>query len=69
MGQYNLSYYEVGIRYALMMVVVIIGGLMHSMPVMLLGLPFFLSGILGWCPIYQMFGINHANKECDLDEH
>lgn len=69
MGQYNLSYVEVGMRYALMMIVVIIGGLMHSIPVMLLGLPLFLSGILGWCPIYQMFGIDHANKVCDLDEH
>lgn len=69
MGTYNLSYYEVGMRYAIMMLFVIAGGVMHSLPLMLLGLPFFLSGILGWCPLYQMFGINHANSECDLDEH
>lgn len=69
MGTYNLSYYEVGMRYALMMLIVIVGGIMHSMPVMLLGLPLFLSGILGYCPIYHALGINHANKVGDLDEH
>lgn len=69
MGTYNLSYYEILIHYALMMVVVIAGGVMHSMPIMLLGLPLFLFGILGYNPIYHAFGINHANKEGDLDEH
>lgn len=60
--EYNLSYKEVLFRYLLMAVMVIAGGLMHSLPFMLLGLPFFLTGILGWCPLYAMFGINHAQK-------
>lgn len=60
--EYNLSYKEVLFRYLLMAVMVITGGLLHSLPLMLLGLPFFLTGILGWCPIYAMFGINHAHK-------
>jgi hypothetical protein len=59
---YNLSYKEVLLRYFLMMIVVITGGLLHSLPIMLLGLPFFLTGVLGWCPLYTMFGINHAAK-------
>lgn len=59
---YNLSYKEVLLRYALMAAMVIFGGIMHSLPLMLLGLPFFLTGILGWCPIYTMLGINHAHK-------
>lgn len=59
---YNLSYTEVLVRYALMAAMVIIGGLLHSLPIMLIGLPFFLTGILGWCPIYTMLGINHAHQ-------
>jgi hypothetical protein len=27
----------------------------------LLGLPFFWSAILGWCPIFYILGINHHN--------
>ncbi len=60
--EYNLSYPEVLFRYFLMAVMVILGGVLHSMPMMLLGLPFFLTGILGWCPIYTLLGINHAHK-------
>lgn len=60
--EYNLSYKEVLFRYLLMAAIVIVGGLLHSLPIMLLGLPFFLTGILGWCPLYAMFGINHAHK-------
>ncbi len=60
--EYNLSYKEVLFRYLLMAAIVIAGGLMHSLPVMLVGLPFFLTAILGWCPLYAMVGINHAQK-------
>lgn len=60
--EYNLSYKEVLFRYLLMAAMVIFGGLMHSLPLMLLGLPFFLTAILGWCPLYATFGINHAQK-------
>jgi len=59
---YNLSYTEVLFRYLLMAAMVILGGVTHSLPLMLLGLPFFLTGILGWCPIYSMLGINHAHQ-------
>ncbi|CAN5390260.1 hypothetical protein BH09BAC1_BH09BAC1_06820 [soil metagenome] len=58
--EYNLSYTEVLFRYLLMAVMVIVGGVMGMLPIMLLGLPFFLTGILGWCPIYSALGINHA---------
>ena len=60
--EYNLSFYEVIGRYALMMLIVIIGGIMHSLPIMILAIPFFTTGLLGWCPLYQILGINHAVK-------
>jgi hypothetical protein len=61
--EYNLSFYDVVGRYAIMMVVVILGGILHSLPVMLLALPFFATALLGWCPLYKMLGINHAVKD------
>ena len=65
--EYNLSFNEVIGRYALMMTIVIIGGFTGHISVMLLGIPFFLTGLLGWCPIYTVLGINHAVKT-DSDE-
>ncbi len=59
---HNLSYKDVLFRYFLMAAMVITGGVLHALPVMLMGLPFFLTGILGWCPVYTVLGINHANK-------
>lgn len=59
---YNLNLKEVMVRYAIMMLIIIIGGLMGNIWIMLLGMPVFLTAILGWCPIYQVLGINHAEK-------
>lgn len=57
--QHNMNMFDVILRYAMLMVIVIIGGALHSIPIMLLGLPFFWSAILGWCPIFHILGINH----------
>ena len=57
--QHNMNMFDVILRYALLMVIVIIGGALGSIPVMLLGLPFFWSAILGWCPLFYALGINH----------
>ena len=65
--EYNLSLNEIIMRYVMMMAVVIIGGIFHSLLIMVLGIPLFVTGLLGWCPIYQIFGINHAVKT-DKDE-
>lgn len=58
----NLSMVEAYLRYALMMIPVIAGGLMGSLWVMLLGLPIFVTAITAWCPVYYALGINHADK-------
>lgn len=63
--EYNMSFKDVIFRYVLMMAVVITGGLMHEVWIMAFGLIFFLTGLLGWCPLYSMLGINNSdNKEC-----
>ena len=60
--EYNLSLNEIIGRYFAMLLLVIIGGVMHSLLFMLIGMPFFITGLLGWCPVYQVLHINHAVK-------
>lgn len=57
--QYNMNFVDVIIRYAMLMVFGIVGGLLGSLPIMLIGLLFFFSAILGWCPVFHVLGINH----------
>lgn len=60
--QHNMNFFDVIIRYAFLMIIVIIGGSLGSIPIMMLGMPFFWSGISGWCPIFYLLNINHAMK-------
>jgi hypothetical protein len=57
--QHNLSLVDVILRYAVLMIIVIIGGALGSIPIMLLGMPFFWTAIMGWCPVFYALGINH----------
>ena len=66
--KYNMNFLDISIRYTAMMLIVILGGILHSIPVMLLGIPFFLAAILGWCPVFQILGIDHGVKCWELDE-
>ena len=61
--EHNMNMFDVIIRYALLMVIVITGGILQSLPIMLLGMPFFFAAILGWCPLFHLLGINHHTKE------
>lgn len=61
--QYNMSLADIVIRYVLMMALVITGGLMGNLWIMILGLPFFLAAILGYCPIYGILGINTCKDD------
>lgn len=61
--EYNMNMFDVILRYAALMIIVIIGGALGSIPVMLLGLPFFFSAILGWSPIFYLLGINHHDSK------
>ncbi len=57
---YNLNFTDIIIRYAIMMFIGILGGALHSIPLMVLSFPFFLSGILGWCPVFYVLNITHV---------
>jgi hypothetical protein len=60
--QYNMNIFDIMLRYVMLMILVIIGGALRSIPIMLLGLPFFWSAILGWSPIFYLLGINHHDS-------
>lgn len=59
----NMSMKEAMTRYAIMIALVITGGLLHNVWIMAAGVPIFLFGLLGWCPINALLGINHAAEE------
>lgn len=61
--QPNMNFVDILVRYGLLMITVITGGLLQSLPLMLLGLVFFFAAVLGWCPIFHVLGINHNTKE------
>ena len=58
----NLNFMDIGIRYAMVMLIGIVGGLLNSLPIMALAIPFFMTAILGYCPIYTVLGIDHSMK-------
>ncbi len=61
--QYNLSFLDISIRYAIIMVLGIIFGVTQFYPLIVLAILVFISAVTGMCPIYKMMGINHAEGE------
>jgi hypothetical protein len=59
----NLNMREAIMRYVAMVALVIVGGLLHNVWIMAAGVPIFLFGLLGWCPIHAALGIDHAAEE------
>ena len=49
--EYNLSLAEVVVSYLLMMAVIVIGIFSGQTWLTILGLPLFLRGLMGWCPL------------------
>ena len=59
---YNLSIYDIAVRYTLMAIVTITGALTGMYWMMIIGVGFFLSAILGMCPMYTLLGIDNSKK-------
>lgn len=49
--EFNLSISEIVVNYVLMMVVIFIAGFSGHWGLAIVGLPLFLRGLMGWCPI------------------
>ncbi len=50
----NLKFDEIIVRYALLIAVGIIGGMLHNYYFVFPAMAIFLTAILGWCPIKAM---------------
>lgn len=59
---YNMGFKDIIIRYTLMMLIGIIGGLTHQLWLMILVIPVFLFAITGWCPINAALGRNTCDE-------
>lgn len=56
--EYNLSMAEVIASFLLMMAVIIVGIFSGQTWLAVLGLPLFLRGLLGWCPLKSFLQAN-----------
>lgn len=54
----NLSFVDIGVRYTVMMAIMILAGVFQSMWLVVLGVVVFLTAITGWCPLYNMIGFS-----------
>jgi hypothetical protein len=55
---YNMGFYDIIIRYTIMMLLGIVGGLTGQLWLMVLAIPVFLIAIMGWCPLHAILGRN-----------
>ncbi len=60
--KYNLSFTEVVFRYVGLMFSGILFGITLNYFFIVLTVAFFITAIMGWCPIYQLMGIDHFGK-------
>lgn len=64
MFKHNLSFLDIGIRYIVMMVFMILAGVTGNVILFtVLGVAAFLTAILGWCPMYDMIGFRTRNEQ------
>lgn len=59
----NMNFTDIAIRYILVVLIGITGGMLRSLPIMALAIPVFLTAILGYSPIYKLLGIDHGTAE------
>lgn len=63
--KYNLGFIDIAFRYTLMAALVIAGATTQSIWLMPLAVGVFLSAILGYCPLYDMLGVDSCSDYLD----
>ncbi|MFT7587865.1 MAG: hypothetical protein ACI959_000069 [Limisphaerales bacterium] len=53
---YNMGFSDIIVHYVVMMLIGIIGGLAGNIWIMLFAIPFMLSAVLAWSPVFLFFG-------------
>lgn len=61
--KYNMNFYDIALRYAIGYLIIMAGTLTQQLPLVLLGVPFLMVGLLGICPVFKVLGIDHNNFE------
>ncbi|MBL7796713.1 MAG: DUF2892 domain-containing protein [Saprospiraceae bacterium] len=59
--EYNLSMAEIVVSYLLMMAVIVVGIFSGQSWLAVLGLPLFLRGLMGWCPLKTLLQQGKTN--------
>lgn len=59
--EFNLSISEIVVTYVVMLLVIVIAGFSGHWGFAVLGLPLFLRGLMGWCPL-KTFLKNQKNQ-------
>ena len=52
----NLGFVDIGIRYGIMIAIMILAGVFQSLWLVVLGVLVFITAITGWCPMYTAIG-------------
>jgi len=60
---YNMGFSDIIIRYAIMMIFGVIGGLTHQLWLMLMVVPIFIFAVTGWSPIHAILGRNTSEQK------
>ncbi len=59
----NMNMVDVVARYVILMIFMILGVILQIKIFWVIGVYFFLTGILGWDPVYELLGINTKNRK------
>lgn len=59
----NQNFYDITIRYVLVFLLGIVFGLTQMWIFLGIAVLLFITAVTAWCPIYEMLGIDHEQKE------
>lgn len=61
--KYNMSFTDIMLRYTGLMICGILFGLTLNYLFVILAVGFFISAMMGWCPVFHLMGIDHFKKQ------
>ncbi len=59
----NLNFYDIIIRYGLVFLLGIVFGITQMWVFLVLAIILFITAVTGWCPIFDLFGIDHQKRQ------
>lgn len=59
----NLNFYDITLRYALVFLLGIVFGITQMWFFLGLAVILFITAVTGWCPLFDLFGIDHQKQQ------